>query len=304
LKIACLIPFYSIFSFLAICFPPAFVYLIPWIAVFQAVALGSFFLLLCEFISPSPAQRDVFFAALQVPNEKGTAGAAGLTWYRRKWIMIFQYPIVSIITSVATAVAQAAKAYCLYSSKPYFAHLWISIVQNVSVVLAVLAVFQFYKALRTHLTHHQPLAKLLAFKLVVFLTFVQGIVFWILRDAHVLKSTSKLTFADLNIGIPTMIICLETVPLSIFFHYAYSVRPYIITRGSTSVNQSDLGKSYPIESQSYQGGFLGFNAMLAMLNPTETLRVIRFAFQMASEMRQESAGENYRVGVPHSPLKD
>ena len=83
MKIGCLIPFYSIFSFLSICFPKAYVYLDPWLDVFQSVALGSFFLLMCEFVSPSAEQRDVFFAALKVPDKKAAGGTGGgLVWYR------------------------------------------------------------------------------------------------------------------------------------------------------------------------------------------------------------------------------
>src|SRR5271163_3349241 len=82
MKIAFLIPLYSVFSFLSICFPKAFVYLVPWLSVFQSIALGSFFLLMCEWVSPSETQRAVFFAALKVPDKTGVTGAGGLTWYR------------------------------------------------------------------------------------------------------------------------------------------------------------------------------------------------------------------------------
>ena len=39
--------------------------------------------------------------------------------------MIFQYPVVSTVAAVATDATQAGTIYCLYSSKPYFAHLWV-----------------------------------------------------------------------------------------------------------------------------------------------------------------------------------
>ena len=83
MKVACIIPFYSIISFLSICFPKSDVYISPWLDPVQALALGSFFLLMCEFISESPAQRDVFFAALVVPDKNGASGKGqGLIWYR------------------------------------------------------------------------------------------------------------------------------------------------------------------------------------------------------------------------------
>ena len=70
MRICLLIPFYGILSFLQVYFPTANVYIAPWLDFVQAIALASFFLLLCEFVSPSREQRDVFFAAMEVPARR------------------------------------------------------------------------------------------------------------------------------------------------------------------------------------------------------------------------------------------
>ena len=44
---------------------------------------------------------------------------------------------------------------------------------------------------------------------------------------------------------------------------------------------------------SYQGGFLGVRAFLAMINPTETLQAIGFAFTMATDKNRLN-GRRYR----------
>jgi hypothetical protein len=46
---------------------------------------------------------------------------------------------------------------------------------NISISVAVLSVVKFYTALKKDLKHHKPLAKLLAFKLIVGLTFLEGV---------------------------------------------------------------------------------------------------------------------------------
>ena len=143
MRIACLIPFYSLFSLLSICFPKADVYISPWLDVVQAFALGSFFLLMCEFVSEDTQERDSFFNALEIKDKKGRKPSGGsLFWYRvsdhssamgpdshictqRQWFMIFQYPIVAILSSILTDITQAAGVYCTYVSKPYFARLWV-----------------------------------------------------------------------------------------------------------------------------------------------------------------------------------
>ena len=83
LKISLVIPFYAVFSFLSVVFPAAQVYISPWLDFIQAISLGSFFLLLCEYVSPSEAQRDVFFSAMTIPDKKsGTGTQDGLVWFR------------------------------------------------------------------------------------------------------------------------------------------------------------------------------------------------------------------------------
>ena len=86
MKICILIPCYSVLSWIGIAWPNTYVYLLPWIEFFQAFAVGSFFLLLCEFVSPSSQWRDVFFAALEMPAKKKGKKAGqkvdGLEFYR------------------------------------------------------------------------------------------------------------------------------------------------------------------------------------------------------------------------------
>lgn len=83
LKICLLLPFYAVICFLSVVFPIAFVYLSPWLEFVQSISLGAFFLLMCQFVSPSNAQQDVFFATLIIEDKKSPTGQAdGLAWFR------------------------------------------------------------------------------------------------------------------------------------------------------------------------------------------------------------------------------
>ncbi|KAJ5281021.1 hypothetical protein N7478_006393 [Penicillium angulare] len=269
MKICLLLPLYAVVSFLSICFPHAYASLDPWLDFFQACALGTFFLLMCQFIaSDSQCDVNVFFAAFEAPQKSGKSHVTGLEWFRKQWIAIVQYPVVSLLVAVATDITQAAKIYCLDSNKPYFAHIWLMVISTISVAVAVLAVLKFYKSLKTFLASHQPLAKLLAFKLIVGLAFLESIIFTILRTTNVLKETSTLSYADVNIGIPNLVTCLQMVPFALFFPYAYRTSPYI-------------------GAGPYQGGFLGYRAWIGVYNPMELLHAIKFAFGMATEMRKQ-----------------
>jgi hypothetical protein len=100
--------------------------------------------------------------------------------------------------------------------------------------------------------------------------------FWILKDTHLLKPTAILTYADTNIGIPTLLICIQNVPLAIFFYYAYTCTPYILPTGTTDAKHPR-----------YKGGFCGWKAWLAILNPGEVFRGILFTFRMASLVQKK-----------------
>jgi hypothetical protein len=63
MRIGSLITMYALVSFLCVCFPSAQVYIHPWLDVVEGTSLGSFFLLLCEFISPVYTQQEAFFTA-------------------------------------------------------------------------------------------------------------------------------------------------------------------------------------------------------------------------------------------------
>ena len=169
------------------------------------------------------------------------------------------------------------------------------IILNISTTIAVLSILAFWQALRTHTKQHRSLAKLVAFKSIVFLTFVQTIVYMILGSfTNVLKPTDMMTYADLNIGIPNMIVCFEMVLFSVFFHWAYSYHPYVITdsnRGAQKIIDEE-GNAQFTAPLSYQGGFGGWRALLIFESPMEVNRGILFAFKMGAERAKQKANRS------------
>lgn len=91
------------------------------------------------------------------------------------WLMVFQMPIVALIVSITTDITAAVGIYCRWSFMPHFAKFWLRLIQIISLVTAVLSILQFYHLLKTDLTQRRPLLKLIAFKIIVFLNFVQGV---------------------------------------------------------------------------------------------------------------------------------
>ncbi|KAH8668627.1 organic solute transporter Ostalpha-domain-containing protein [Xylariales sp. PMI_506] len=278
LRISVFLPIYGIGSFIEVCAPTTYVYLQPWLEVVQSFALASFFLMMCRFLSNENASNtDVFlapFRAVQAKSDKPQSKQMFL--YQKHWFMTFQYPVVSILVAIFTDITQAAKVYCYGSRETYFASLWLGIATKASMAMAVVNVVQVYTGLKQELKPYRAIQKLLAFKTLIGLQFLQGIVYMILTriNPSPLAPTAKLSYTDINLGIPLLIVELELVVFAIFFQWAYSPAPYLHT--SYAQTPLSVGKDDENADRSYQGGFLGIRAGLMALNLSEFFAALAF----------------------------
>jgi hypothetical protein len=129
----------------------------------------------------------------------------------------------------------------------------------------------------------------------------------ILHSTEALKETSTMSYADVYIGLPTMIICIQMVPFAFFFNYAYSTKPYRVSSSSArydnsmeylAVEENETGRSY--QPRQYQGGPLGIYAWLAFCNALEFFREITSTYHMFREGRMRmvdpmTSQESYRM---------
>lgn len=94
MRVALLVPSYSIICFLCICLPNAAVYLLPWLDVFTASCLAAYFLLLCEYVSPHDHGRDLFFSTIELKDKRARKqGMDGAKWFRvRSFLGFYSLP--------------------------------------------------------------------------------------------------------------------------------------------------------------------------------------------------------------------
>lgn len=85
--------------------------------------------------------------------------------------------------------------------------------------------------------------------------------------------------ADLIVGAHATLNCVIMVGFSVFFHYAYSVKPYIIDEQVDPENESS-------QDQHYQGGFLGIHAWVEMLNAMEIIGAAASIFKSGGPPRR------------------
>ena len=166
------------------------IYLQPWAAFYESIALASYFQLLVMFLEPIPERRDAYFNRLEHSSSGGS-----LTFYHRTGVFVFQYIVFSFLVAIATDITQAAGIYCANGSGLHFAHIWVSfavrqgrwqplitiklmqltVVVSISVSVAFIRLLGFYNRTKTDLKPHKPLIKLAAIKGIVFLTFLQSV---------------------------------------------------------------------------------------------------------------------------------
>ena len=142
-------------------------------------------------------------------------------------------------------ITQGAGDYCEYSLSPKFAHIWVTgqhlqpyivshvlirllVINSITVSVAVMAILNTYKRLKSEpeFAKHKPLLKLVSFKLIVGINFLQTFVFSILTGQNIIHGSKKVTGKDYTYGIPAILVSVEQIFFAIFFHYSFRSREY------------------------------------------------------------------------------
>ncbi|XP_042827571.1 transmembrane protein 184A isoform X2 [Panthera tigris] len=142
-----------------------------------------------------------------------------------------QFCIVKPIMAVVTIVLQAFGKYHDGDFNIHSGYLYITLVYNVSVSLALYALFLFYLATRELLQPFEPVLKFFTIKAVIFLSFWQGMLLAILEKCGVIHEAqvidgSKVGAGTLAAGYQNFIICIEMLFASIALRYAFTVQVY------------------------------------------------------------------------------
>jgi len=135
----------------------------------------------------------------------------------RLWTMQFVVlrPILSILSLVLEVNGQLDN-FSLY----------INIILNLSVTLAVYALMMCYHAFHQELAPHRPLAQFLCIKGVVFFAFWQGVVLSVLVYYKIVHASHWYSTDEIDEGIQNFLVCLEMAAFSFAHDYAFSAAEY------------------------------------------------------------------------------
>lgn len=165
-------------------------YIDPLGEYYSSFCLPALFLLYIQFVAPDSEFGDDMFQAMHTAAERSFKRDKG-DWPRLSWLLVFQYPVTETLAIVVLEGTEAAGTYCSTSLKPKFGHLWFSIIKTIGLVLCFITIVRFYARTKSVIKARRGMSKLVCFKGIVFLRFVQTWIFNILVDKGVMKPSKQ-----------------------------------------------------------------------------------------------------------------
>jgi hypothetical protein len=131
---------------------------------------------------------------------------------------------------VLTLILQAFKKYHDGDFRADGGYLYIMLINNFSISLALYALFLFYSATKQMLKPYNPVIKFLTVKSVIFLTFWQGVLLAVLEKFKVIEAfegSSNLSAGTVAAGWQNFLICIEMFFAAIALRFAFPPSVYV-----------------------------------------------------------------------------
>ncbi|XP_057276443.1 transmembrane protein 184B isoform X1 [Pezoporus wallicus] len=145
-----------------------------------------------------------------------------------------QFCVVKPLMAISTVILQAFGKYQDGDFDVTSGYLYVTIIYNISVSLALYALFLFYFATRELLSPYSPVLKFFMVKSVIFLSFWQGMLLAILEKCGAIP---KIHSANVFVGEGTVaagyqdfIICVEMFFAAIALRHAFTYKVYVDKR--------------------------------------------------------------------------
>ncbi|KAL3285247.1 hypothetical protein HHI36_019357 [Cryptolaemus montrouzieri] len=142
-----------------------------------------------------------------------------------------QFCLIKPVMAFVIIILQSFGHYRDGDWSPNGGYLYITIIYNISVSLALYGLFLFYFATRDLLIPFEPVLKFCTVKSVIFLSFWQGVGLAILEKAElispIIDSSGTTTSGTVSAGYQNFLICIEMFFAAIALRSAFPYRVYI-----------------------------------------------------------------------------
>ncbi|KAI1177339.1 organic solute transporter Ostalpha-domain-containing protein [Nemania sp. FL0916] len=313
IRICLLLPIFAIALWVGVYIPRVYVYLYSIVVFCEPVTLTCFFLFICETLaapvsttSPetetepessssllsAPSRRTIFLSPLATRAKRlgvPLTDRRVFNTYRLSWLGVAQCIPIAWAVALAAIVTEALGVYCLTAHDGHHAHLILIVFKTISTITALVAVLRTTLLVRAEVKRHRAIAKLWAFKALIFLQVAQDFIFSIVNSKPTRTITESKTVSQIDFltGIPSLVVEVELVIFALFFHYAYSVSMYQL-----SDEQKRAGERY---------ARFGWREILKVFDIRDVFVFIRLAFRARREVVKYEI-ECY--GRPAAPISE
>jgi len=143
-----------------------------------------------------------------------------------------QFVAVKPVMAILTIVFQAEGFYNEGNFSPASGYLYLLIIYNISICLALFALWCFYQAVKDILAPFEPLLKFISVKSIIFLSFWQSCLLAIFESSGVIKGygydgNENTSSTSVAAAWQNFLICIEMFLASILLRFAFPVKVYV-----------------------------------------------------------------------------
>ncbi|XP_032681715.1 transmembrane protein 184B isoform X1 [Odontomachus brunneus] len=238
-RILFIVPIYATYSWLSLLFFNSESYYVYFFTVrdcYEAFVIYNFLSLCYEYLGgEGNIMSEIRGKPIRSSCLYGTCCLVGKTYtigfLRFCKQATLQFCLVKPVMAFVIIFLQAFGHYRDGDWSPDGGYIYITVIYNISVSLALYGLFLFYFATRDLLTPFEPVLKFCTVKSVIFLSFWQGVLLAILEKANVISpvinSLGQSTSAGtVSAGYQNFLICIEMLFAAIALRYAFPYQVY------------------------------------------------------------------------------
>ncbi|KAJ3149317.1 hypothetical protein HDU86_006952 [Geranomyces michiganensis] len=226
----------------------------------EAVVIHEFFQLLLAYLGEDISEQAEAFAEkppmkLLFPLNCITYRPSRPHFIHYCKIGTLQYVVLRPMTTMIAVITQLVGRYCEDSMSPRFAHVWVIVINGISVTVAMFTLVQIYTTVKSELKNHNLVLKFISIKVcakikkkgvhffcltilssaplylpkfVIFFSFWQTVTFSALAHTNVVRSTPHWSQTEVAASANAFLICFEMAIAALLHVKAFSYRETLI----------------------------------------------------------------------------
>ncbi|KAG2360757.1 organic solute transporter Ostalpha-domain-containing protein [Suillus spraguei] len=252
-RIMLMVPIYALSSLISLFSLDAAFFIDVIRDVYEAFVIYCFFVLLLDYLGgersllirlhgrpPIPA----IFPVKLWRNEVDVSDPYTFLFIKRG---ILQYVQVKPVLAIASLIMKATGTYHEGDFRARSGYLYVSIVYNVSICLALYCLAVFWMCVSHDLKPFRPVPKFLCVKGILFFSFWQSIVVSTLVAAGAISKLGPYTDSEhISLGLTDTLICVEMPFFAIAHMYAFSYRDFVKSSPSAKIHVARMRIGYAV----------------------------------------------------------